>query len=111
MQVKAYRRRSYVIAAVLIDLLLWIELRRHEWIGAGAFLFVMLDLTARRMSEIGWERMWVVPYCCVTLSPLSMLVFWPSLNPWVAFSCVAALHIPVSVWPSSNRQTRQASED
>lgn len=109
MQGKVYRRRTHVIAAIaVVDPPLWIELRRHEWIGAAALMFLMLAVTARRMSEIGWDRAWAVPYCCVTISgPLAMLVVWPSVNPWVAFSFVAALHLPVMVWPAT--KSRQAS--
>ena len=109
MQDRKYRRYHYVIAAVtFIDLPLWIELRHQEWILAGLSLGLMLALTARRMAQIGWDKLWVYPYCCAVLCPLSMLVFWPSLSPWVTFSCMAALHIPVMVWPPATREAAGA---
>ena len=110
MQVRAYRRRIYVILSVaVIDFPLWIELRHQEWVGAGVITFLMFAVTAHRMAQIGWDRIWAVPYCCVALSPFSMLVLLPTLDPWVSLYCVAALHLPVMVWPSGNRQTPDGS--
>jgi len=106
MQVQAYPRYRYVISAVpFIDFPLWIELRHHAWITSATLLLLMLVITAERMAEIGWERKWAIPYCCVTVSPFAALVLLPNMNPWVVFGCVAALHIPVMAWPQTNQQS------
>jgi hypothetical protein len=107
-QIGWYSRFRYVVSAIVfIDLPLWFEIRRRDWVLAGVCLFLMLAITYRRIGEIGWDKRWVVPYCCLTLTPLALLYIWPSWNPWLAFSLVAALHFPVMAWPASTREALQ----
>lgn len=108
MPVQAYPRYRYVVSAIVfIDLPLWIEARHRDWVLVGASLFVMLVLTVARMREIGWDQIWAVPYCFWTVSPLSFLYLRPTLSPWIAFACIAALQTPVMAWPAS--ESRKAS--
>jgi hypothetical protein len=103
---RTYPRYRYLISVIaFIDFPLWVEARHRAWAVAMILLLLMAVLAGRRFAEIGWHRAWAIPWCFVTISPLALLYFFPTVNPWLALICVAVLQVPAMLWPPMNRPT------
>jgi hypothetical protein len=89
----------YLFSALLIDTLLGREISERAWLFAGALVLLLVYMTARRFSDIGWHQCWVIPYALLTLSPYAVLLFVPHANVRLITLGIILLQVPAMVWP------------
>ena len=109
METRTYSKYRYLISVVaFIDFPLWVAIRHHDWTVAMVLFIPMTLLAVRRFTEAGWRGIWAALWCFETISPLTLLYFFPGLNPWFALFCVVALQIPLMLWPSMKSELPRA---
>ena len=106
MEHRVYPRYRYVVSTIVFsDFPLELAVRYHEWIFIGVIALVLLFLTVHRLIDIGWQRRWAVPLCCVGMSPAMVLYSRPSVSLWLILGCMAVLQVPVMAWPNKKTGT------
>ena len=100
MEHSVYPRYRYVVSTIVfVDFPLELAVRYHDWLFVVVIALVLLFLTSHRLIDVGWNRYWAVPLCCVGLSPAAVLHFRPSVSLWLVLGCMAILQVPVMAWP------------
>ncbi len=106
MEHRVYPRYRYVVSTIVFsDFPLELAVRYHEWIFIGVIALVLLFLTVHRLIDIGWQRRWAVPLCCVGMSPAMVLYSRPSVSLWLILGCMAVLQVPVMAWLEKKTET------
>jgi hypothetical protein len=106
MEHRVYPRLHYVITTVVfVDFPLGLAVQHHAWFFIGVIGLVLLILTVHRLIDIGWQRGWAVPLCCVGMSPALILYARPSVGLWWILGCMAVLQVPVMAWPKKKTGT------
>jgi len=100
MEHRVYPRYRYVVSTlVFLDFPLELAVRYHEWLFVTVIALGLLFLTVHRLIDIGWQRSWAVPLCCVGMSPALILYARPNVSLWWILGCMAVLQVPVMAWP------------
>ncbi len=62
-------------------------------------VLLLMYMTARRFTDIGWSRWWAIPYALLALSPVAVLFFIPQMDARLITLGNLFLQIPVIAWP------------
>jgi hypothetical protein len=106
MEHRIYPRYRYVIATIIFaDFPLELAVRYHEWLSVVVIALVLLFLAVHRLIDIGWQRRWAVPLCCIGMSPALVLYSRPGVSLRLILGCMAVLQVPIMAWPEKQTGT------
>jgi len=89
----------YLLSCVWIDVALEGEVYHRAWVLGGALVLLLMYMTARRFTDIGWSQWWAIPYALLTLCAYSVLFFTPHTNGRIITLGALLLQVPAIVWP------------